>query len=194
MISRETQARLDAHLALLRRWNAKINLVAKATLAEAQSRHLADSAQLAPLIPDGARTLVDLGSGAGFPGLVLAILRPDLAVTLVDSDARKIAFLREAVRETGAGNVRVHHGRVEALTLPPPDILTARAFAPLESFLSVAAALIGPDTLVILPKGKSWQSEIDIARQAGHEFVCEPLVSRTEPEARILCLSAGQSQ
>src|SRR5437588_12718613 len=98
-VSRETLARLDAYAELLRQWSPRINLVAASTLDDLWRRHVLDSAQLFPLLPPGAHSLIDLGSGAGFPGLVLAILGVP-AVELIESDARKCAFLREAARGT----------------------------------------------------------------------------------------------
>ena len=92
-VSRETGDRLEALVSTLERWQKAINLVGEATMGDVWRRHVLDSAQLQPLIPDRAKTLTDLGSGAGFPGLVVAALRPDLAVTLIESDARKAAFL-----------------------------------------------------------------------------------------------------
>src|SRR5215475_8994605 len=100
-VSRETLARLEAMVETLLRWQKAINLVGRATLDDVWTRHILDSAQLAPLIPAEAKSLVDLGSGAGFPGLVLAALRPELETTLIESDARKSAYLGEAARRMG---------------------------------------------------------------------------------------------
>src|ERR1700730_12401053 len=100
-VSRETLARLEAYAALLTRWSARINLVGRGALADLWRRHIHDSAQLWPLLPASARTLIALGSGAGLPGLVLAILGVP-GVELVEADSRKAAFLREAARVTGA--------------------------------------------------------------------------------------------
>src|SRR5262245_60639587 len=100
-VSRETLARLEDFVALLERWQTAINLIGRTTLDQVWVRHLLDSAQLAPLVPADAQSLVDLGSGAGFPGLIVAALRPDLDVTLVEADARKAAFLGESARTLG---------------------------------------------------------------------------------------------
>src|ERR1700760_4215686 len=100
-VSRETMARLKAYADILADWNARHNLVAKSTLADLWRRHFWDSAQLVPLIPDAARTLADLGSGAGFPGLVIAAMRPGLAVTLFEATGKKAAFLRAAAERMG---------------------------------------------------------------------------------------------
>jgi 16S rRNA (guanine527-N7)-methyltransferase len=129
-VSRETLARLEAYAALLLAWNRRVNLVGRGTEEDLWRRHMLDSAQLHPLIPAGARTLVDLGSGAGFPGLVLAILGGP-HVHLVESDQRKAVFLREAARVTGAAAM-VHAIRIEAAPPLAADIVTARALAPLD--------------------------------------------------------------
>ncbi len=130
-VSRETLARLEAWLAELRRWQARINLVGETTLADPWRRHILDSAQLLRLLPPGTRRLVDLGSGAGLPGLILAILGvPE--VHLIESDRRKAAFLLTCKGRLGLANVTVHAERAERVSLPPADVVTARAFAPLE--------------------------------------------------------------
>lgn len=100
-VSRETEARLRQYQALLLKWQEKINLISPGTMKDSWARHFQDSLQILPLVPDGPARLYDLGSGAGFPGLVLAIARPDLAVTLIESDAKKCAFLQAVSRETG---------------------------------------------------------------------------------------------
>lgn len=191
VVSRETRERLETYLALLNKWQKTINLVSPATLPDAWERHFIDSAQIAPLLPDGVGTLFDLGSGAGFPGLVLAIMRPDIAVHLVESDQRKAAFLQTVSREAGAG-VTVHNCRIEAL--PPgiaPDVVTARALAPLVQLLGWATpwAVTNPGLVLLLPKGKSAEGEIDAAR-AHYNFVLDEYPSRTAPDARILRITA----
>ncbi len=187
-VSRETLAQLDAYVDLLTRWNARINLVAPTSLSEVWERHVADCAQLDPLIPGAARTLVDLGSGAGLPGLILAILRPSLQVTLIETDSRKAAFLAEAVRELALTNVGVACKRVERFTVTrPPAIVTARALKPLPILLGLARPLIGPDTLAIFPKGRKAAEEVAAAR-AGWSFDLETIASATSEEARILLI------
>ena len=127
-VSRETLERLTIYADLLVKWQAKINLVGPETLADLWSRHMLDSAQLFPLIRPDAKRLVDLGSGAGFPGLVLGVMgAPD--VHLVESDARKCAFLREAARLTGT-TVTIHNKRIEQVAPLGADVVTARALAP----------------------------------------------------------------
>lgn len=182
----DVEARLRAYEALLRRWNAKINLVSRADAADIWTRHILDSAQLAPLMPTGTDSFTDLGSGAGFPGLVLAIVtgRP---VQLVESDHRKAAFLREAARETEAA-ATVHAARAEALTLPPAAAVTARALAPLASLLGLAERFLRPDGICLFPKGATAADELTAAAIEWHMRV-ERFPSLTSPGATILRIS-----
>jgi len=189
-VSRETYERLDRYVALLKKWSPKINLVSKTTLDGVWKRHIADSAQILPLLPDGTRRIVDLGSGAGFPGLVLAILAREhdapFEVTLVESDGRKAMFLREVIRETGAAaQVRVE--RAEALTLAA-DVVTARAFMPLATMLPVAQPLIGKEGVALLHKGARYESELTKAVENWH-METEIHKSRIDPASVILRLS-----
>ena len=129
-VSRETTDRLQIFVETLTRWQKTINLVGRATLDDVWARHILDSAQLLPLIPDKAETLVDLGSGAGFPGLVMAALAPHLAVTLIEADARKAAFLGEASRRMGLEkSPAIRIGRIESVAPVKSDVVTARALA-----------------------------------------------------------------
>src|SRR6202012_3891299 len=135
-VSRETLERLEALVGILARWQKTINLIGKGTLDDVWTRHILDSAQLLPLLPPEAKTLTDLGSGAGFPGLVLAALRPDLDVVLVEADARKAAFLGEAGRKMGLPKQpKLLIGRIESLKPAKADVVTARALAPLTKLL-----------------------------------------------------------
>ncbi|WP_428669826.1 16S rRNA (guanine(527)-N(7))-methyltransferase RsmG [Reyranella sp.] len=160
-VSRETRDQFEALVYTLGRWQKAINLVGKATLAEVWTRHILDSAQLLPLIPKDARTLVDLGSGGGFPGLVLAALRPDLGITLIESDARKGAFLGEAGRRMGLKNLpKVVVSRIEAAPAVKADIVTARALAPLAQLLAWASPHRSDTAICLFHKGKGWQAEL----------------------------------
>jgi len=160
-VSRETRDQLEALVYTLGRWQKAINLVAKATLSEIWTRHILDSAQLLPLIPKEAKTLVDLGSGGGFPGLVLAALRPALDITLIESDGRKGAFLAEAGRRMGLKNQpTVVVSRIEAATPSKADIVTARALAPLAQLLAWAAPHRSDTAICLFHKGKGWQTEL----------------------------------
>ncbi len=186
IISPEDRARLEHYAALLLRWNARINLVSRADEAALWPRHILDSAQLLPLLPEDAGTLIDLGSGAGFPGLVLAILSRH-EVHLVEADQRKAAFLREAARETAA-NVTVHAVRAENLRLPPADAVTARALAPLSTLLQLAAPLLAPDGVCLFPKGRDVEAELTAAAVGWHMRV-ERVPSQTSPGATLLRIS-----
>lgn len=187
-VPRETQDRLDAYAALLKKWQARLNLVGPATLPDLWTRHFHDSAQLLPLVathrPGGLPVRwLDMGAGAGFPGLVIAIMGGG-AVELVESDRRKCAFLNQVIRETG-GPARVHARRLESLTPFAADIVTARAFAPLDRLLGYAAPFCGTATEIWLLKGKDAQEELTRARQCW-TFDCESYPSATGQGGRIL--------
>ena len=162
-VSRETLTRLEAYADLLIRWSARINLVGRDTLADLWRRHILDSAQLRPLVPNTARNLADLGSGAGFPGLVLAILGVP-GVELVEADTRRCAFLREAARITEAA-VTIRPCRIEAVPPHPVDVVTARGCAPLDRLLDLARPFLGPDTVCLFPKGERVEEELTLARK-----------------------------
>lgn len=184
-VSRETGERLATYLELLGRWQRRINLVAASTLADPWRRHILDSGQLARLAPPGARVWADLGSGAGLPGLVLAILGvPEMH--LVESDQRKAAFLREAARVTGAA-VTVHATRIESAILPALNVVTARALAPLDRLLPLAAPHLGKDVTAIFPKGRQAQHELTKARAHWH-MTAGIVPSLSDPQASILVL------
>ncbi len=163
-VSRETLARLETYSDLLTRWSARINLVGRDTLPDLWRRHILDSAQLYRFIPSSARTLIDLGSGAGLPGLVLAILGVR-SVELVEADSRKAAFLREAARVTGA-EVTIRPCRIQAVPPHPVDVVTARACAPLDRLLDLAAPFLEPHSLCLFPKGERFNEELTLARKA----------------------------
>ena len=163
-VSRETFLRLEAYVALLTKWQAAINLVSRDTLNDVWRRHIQDSAQLAALIPPEAETITDLGSGAGLPGLVLAILL-EKPVHLIESAGKKASFLREAARLTGAGAI-VHQERIEAVAPFVSDVVTARALAPLDRLLGYASRFSGPDTLFLFPKGARVDDELTAAAKS----------------------------
>jgi len=185
-VSRETRERLDIYADLLRKWQRSINLVGPRTLDDLWNRHFVDSAQLMPLIPSTARVLVDFGSGAGFPGLVLAILGVP-QVHLIESDQRKSTFLWEVARATGT-SVTVHTKRIEQVTPFPADIVTARALAPLGDLLAFAAPFIGPDSLCLFPKGQTAEDELTAASKTWNINV-DRIQSVTDPGATILRVS-----
>ncbi len=187
-VSRETLERLKTYEALLKQWNPKINLVSRATLDDAWGRHFQDSIQIEWLIPQQTRSLADLGSGGGFPGLVLAILfaetRPEARVTLIESDQRKCTFLRTVLRETGV-SARVLPERIEKVAPLGADVLTARALAPLSQLLGFAERHLKPGGHAFFPKGARFRAEIEEAL-ATWAFSREEIVSETSPEAVIL--------
>ncbi|PWC32267.1 16S rRNA (guanine(527)-N(7))-methyltransferase RsmG [Azospirillum sp. TSO35-2] len=186
-VSRETLDRLSAYEALLRKWQQTINLVGPSTLPEVWRRHFLDSAQLYPLLPPGTRVLVDLGSGAGFPGLVLAILGVP-QVHLIESDVRKGAFLREVARVCAAP-ATVHTKRIDAVTGIEADVVTARALAPLADLLAWAHPFIGSRGTGLFLKGQNLDDELTATTQYWR-MRPERFDSRTDPTGTILRVSA----
>lgn len=175
---------------LLVKWQKAINLVSKSTLPEARKRHFRDSEQLLQHIPEGVKVVVDLGSGAGFPGMVLAILNPSLEMHLIESDERKCQFLRVVSRETNT-TVSIRNGRVEKVLQDlKPDLITARAFASLSEILGYTEAVwaLNPQLELLLLKGQGVQNEIEEA-QKKYRFESEFYPSETDPEARIIKIS-----
>ncbi len=187
-VSRETLARLETFAALLEKWQRAINLVSPATLPDLWRRHFLDSAQLLPLAPANAALWVDVGSGPGFPGLVLAILGAP-RVHLVESDQRKSAFQREVARATSTTNVMFHVKRIEAVRPEDlggrADVITARALAPPTDVLSWTEHLAAPDTVYLLPTGRNGQGALTGLAESPNIRV-EELPSRTDPDSRIL--------
>ena len=164
-VSRETLPRLAIYAALLEKWQAKINLVGPATLPDLWRRHFLDSAQLLPLLPAAIGTLADLGSGAGFPGLVLAIMT-DWRVHLLDSDQRKCAFLRQVALDCGVlDRVTIHARRIEQVTGLLADVVTARACAPLGELLDLAEPFIGEKGTGLFLKGAQAEEELTQAQR-----------------------------
>jgi len=187
-VSRETRDRLTAYADLLVRWNARINLVSRPDLAQLWPRHIADSLQLAALIPQGAR-VVDMGSGGGFPGLVIA-MATDAHVTLIESDQRKAAFLREASRVAGV-RTRVIAARIEAAEAGPADIVTARALAPLPQLLQWGVRFLDKEGFCLFLKGKNADEELNAANAANADWrmAVTRIPSRTDADGIILRLS-----
>ncbi|NNE88549.1 MAG: 16S rRNA (guanine(527)-N(7))-methyltransferase RsmG [Silicimonas sp.] len=181
-VSRETIERFDIYAALLKQWTKRINLVAPNTMPTLWRRHFLDSAQLERFM--SSSVWVDLGSGGGFPGAVLAILSPETPVALVESDQRKAAFLRTVARETGVG-FRVYPERAEILEPLNAGRLSCRALASLNDLLGYAERHLAPDGRAIFMKGASAQAEIDQALEHWR-FDCETYPSQTNPEAVIL--------
>lgn len=196
-VSRETQDRLDRFVETLLRWQDSLNLIANSTIGEIWTRHVADSLQLLPLAPQ-ARTWVDFGSGAGFPGMVIACALAGEAGTrvhLIESNGKKAAFLREAVRATGAPAV-VHAIRAEKFgesCAEPVDAITARALAPLKTLCDQAFPFISRGATGIFPKGQDVDAELTEAAKywiIGHKLV----PSRTDSRARIVLVESLDSR
>ena len=204
-VSRETLDRLAVYEALLRQWQKAVNLVAPSTLDAIWHRHFADSAQSVRLAPQ-ARSWADLGSGAGFPGLVVAFLLADPRlqsshsplrgaergpashVTLIESDSRKCAFLREVARKTGI-TVDILSTRIEQAAthtkLESPEVVSARALAPLDRLLGLAAPLFTPATVGVFLKGRDAAAEVETAAKAW-TFAVEMIPSLTEASGRVV--------
>lgn len=185
-VSRETLDRLAIYVGLLERWQRAINLVGSSTLADTWRRHVLDSGQLWRFWPSGAQRLVDVGSGAGLPGLILAILgAPE--THLIESDRRKASFLREAARACGV-SVTVHAQRIEDVQPLAADVVTARALAPLPQLLAMAAPHVQPCTTYLLPKGRGVAGELTLARESWTMRVV-PERSLSDPDGHVLIIS-----
>jgi 16S rRNA (guanine527-N7)-methyltransferase len=197
-VSRETAARLDRFVELLQRWQKTTNLIAPSTIPSIWTRHVADSLQLLALAPNDARIWIDLGAGAGFPGLVIACVLGDMPgahVHLVESNGKKAAFLREAQRVTAAP-VSVHLERIEQFVARfegPADVITARAVASLNDLVTQCFPLLGKTgATALFPKGQSAEVEL---REAADSWAARSwnlnaalVPSRTDPDARIVVI------
>ena len=181
--SAEAIEKLKFFQALVEKWNPRINLVAKSTLPDLWERHIENSARLCLFAPNNARRWADLGSGGGFPGLVVAVLLQDggakTEVVLVESDLRKATFLREAARQMGIV-VDVRSERAETLDALSADIVSARALASLDSLCGLAARHLAAGGLCLFPKGekcaeevqsarKSWRFDLEASENPGHK-------------------------
>lgn len=191
-VSRETTERLDQLVALVKKWNPAINLVSRSTLADFWTRHIMDSAQLFPLRPAGCRRWADLGSGGGFPGLVIAILgaeqEPLMSVILVESDQRKATFLREASRILGV-NPQIQTERIERLPPLDADVVSARALAPVSDLCEMAHRHLTSGGTAMFLKGRGYAADLEAAR-AKWAFVADTIPSKTDAEAAVLCLKS----
>jgi 16S rRNA (guanine527-N7)-methyltransferase len=194
-VSRETTERLDRFVEMLLRWQRTTGLIAPSTVDQLWTRHVADSLQLLGLAPE-ARTWVDLGTGGGFPGLVIACAladQPGSRLHLIDSHCRKAAFLREAVRTLGVPAL-VHAVRIEEFInsfSDVVDVVTARAVAPLRALLAYAEPLVKRGALALFPKGQDVEAELTDA--AKYWIIDSELIpSRTSPRGRIVVVRAVQ--
>ncbi len=178
---------LFRYCALLEQWQQRINLVGPKTLETVWQRHILDSAQLVPLLPQGALHLTDIGSGAGFPALVLSILCPDITVTCVESDTRKCAFLSAVARDLHL-KTSIRNHRIEAYDWANVDVLTARALASLADLTPYlrAGLTANPEMVAILPKGAQAQAELEVAPDLQDMFHVKHVSSASDPMATIL--------
>jgi 16S rRNA (guanine527-N7)-methyltransferase len=190
-VSRETMQRLEALSKRVQDWNLAVNLVSKASVAQIWTRHILDSAQLYLMATKNVRRWVDLGSGGGFPGLVVAIMamesQPEMELVLVESDVRKAVFLREAIRTLGL-NSQVIAARIDEIAPLNADVLSARALAPLHVLCGFAAHHLAPEGLALFPKGATYASELDQARKSW-VFTADHIPSKTEPSTVVLAIS-----
>jgi 16S rRNA (guanine527-N7)-methyltransferase len=182
----DADARLRAFAALLLRWNTTLNLVAPRDIDVLWDRHIADSLQLVPLMPSGVTRGIDLGTGGGFPGLVLAIAT-GVPFDLIESDRRKASFLRTAVLETKAP-ASVHCCRIEQAAVPPAPLVTARALAPLPRLLPMAARLLTEGGTCLLLKGAKAEEELEAA-ECDWTMTVERTRSQTSAEGVVLRLT-----
>lgn len=190
-VSHETIHRLSIYQKLLIEWNEKFNLVAASTLPHIWTRHFSDSAQLMKFIPESAKTIADMGAGAGFPGLVLAIMaqenRAPFHLYAIESTGKKADFLQTVVDELKL-NVTVRRERIESIRDLKADIITARALKALPELLKYAHYLMHKDTICLFLKGKNVAEELT---QAGKYWIFkeETYPSRSDDSGRILVLT-----
>lgn len=179
----DTRQRLEIFAATLERWNAAINLVSRRDMAQLWPRHIEDSLQLAALADPPPARVIDLGSGGGFPGMILAIAT-GVPVDLIEEDRRKCAFLLEAARLTAAP-VTVHAERIERVAIPPAPVITARALAPVATLLGLAERLLEPGGECWFLKGREAEAErADAERE--WDMAVTRVPSRTDPDGVIL--------
>ncbi|PKP67317.1 MAG: 16S rRNA (guanine(527)-N(7))-methyltransferase RsmG [Alphaproteobacteria bacterium HGW-Alphaproteobacteria-8] len=193
VVSRETVERLDALVAILEEWNNTINLVSRASLSDVWIRHILDCAQLYPLAPTDAKTWIDLGSGGGFPGLVIAALanekNPSLHMTLVESDSRKCAFLASAALRMGL-NVTTENRRIEGHGRRRFDVVSARALARLPALLALAEPYMNSDSVALFLKGSGADRELTEVLETRHVSAMR-IPSITDPNGVILAIKGA---
>ena len=175
--------RIAKFAANLEKWQRAINLIGPKTLPDLWQRHVLDSLQLVPLIPAEAKTIVDIGSGAGFPGLILGLIGR-WRVDLIESDSRKAVFLRDSARLCGVG-ATVHTQRIEAVTGLSADVVMARALAPVEDLLILSQGFRHSRTVLLFPKGRNAEAELTQAEKTWTLRV-DKIPSITDPNAVIL--------
>ncbi len=188
-ITAEVIERVQIYLDLLLEWRERMNLVGRSTLLDPWRRHILDSVQIFPLLPPGTKMVFDIGSGAGFPGLVLALMADATMspyVKLIESDARKCSFLRQVISATGA-RASVINVRAENMTRQPAEVVTARAVAPLPKLLEFATPLLGDRTVCLFLKGAKVEDELTQATRTWHMHVTR-VASLSEPTGSVLKL------
>jgi 16S rRNA (guanine527-N7)-methyltransferase len=178
---------LETFVASCRAWGRVTNLVSAEDRERLWERHVADSLQLVPLAAAAGPSWIDLGSGGGFPGLVVAIVRRNTRMTLVESNRKKASFLIQAAARVGV-TVRVEPRRIEALPPAPHDVVSARALAPLDTLLALSERFFGDHTLGLFAKGRDADKEVEAARTR-YRFVLQRKPSRTDPCAAILAVT-----
>ncbi len=190
-VSRETHERMDVYVDILKKWNTKINLVSRSTIPDIWHRHIQDSVQVFQSFPLDKGLWLDIGSGGGLPGIVVAILAaersPELKISLIESDSRKCAFLRTIARECGL-NIKINTDRIEKFEPQEADVLSARALSDLSTLLNFSTIHLRTGGTCIFPKGGQWKKEVDNARKEW-TFDYEAIKSNTNPEAVILKIS-----
>ena len=167
-------------MALLQRWNGTYNLTSVRDPAQMMTQHLADCLAVVPALrrhraETGAKRLLDVGSGGGLPGVVLAVLEDTLSVTCVDTVGKKAAFVRQVAAELGLRNLHAEHARVEQLKLPPFDLVTSRAFASLVDFTALTRKHLAPGAVWMAMKGKRPDDEVALLPADIDVFHVEPL-------------------
>lgn len=182
-VSRETREKLEIYVDLLTKWQARINLISSKTLPEIWHRHILDSAQLVLHLPRKPSVILDMGSGAGLPGVILAIVT-DHQLHLAESDSRKVSFMRTALRETGTQAV-LHEMRIEQLPVIKPDIITARALAPLNQLMALCNAQHHEKLEYLFLKGRDAKQELT-ALASCPKLEADCLPSLTDKEASII--------
>ncbi len=181
----QAMARFTCLLDNLRSENELQNLVARPTLAAAWVRHIADSAQLIDHVPHETSSWLDLGTGAGFPGLAIAVMRPSWNIHLVESRTRRSAWLERTVADMSLRNVRIYGMRLEQVQSFEADVISARAFAPLTKLLKLSARFSTADTQWVLPKGRSAEQEVsELPKRLQKMFHVEQ--SRTSRDSGII--------
>ncbi len=188
-VSRETIERVDAFVAVLDEWRKKINLIGPGEGKHLWRRHILDSLQLVQFIPESARSLADLGTGGGFPGVVLACALHDrkVVVSLVEKSVRKAEFLEAAVAELGL-NAVVLNQRIEDTSANKNDVVTARALAPLPKLMTLTEGWLARDGLAIVVKGRDVDKELIHTRETW-TFDLEARPSLSGPDGQVLLIS-----